>query len=76
MEADRHAEADEHVGDGQDQKVAGGDGATPKQPQRGQKAGKRQDDGNDGDAALEGRGAGMQIRFRVHTYKPARKGAS
>ena len=58
MEADGHAESDEYIGDGQDQKVASGDRATPEQPQRRQEAGKGQDDGDDGDAALEAEALG------------------
>ena len=53
MEADRHAEADEHVHHGEDREVAAGHGAAPQQRDRGEEAEEGQDDGGDGDPAFE-----------------------
>jgi hypothetical protein len=69
VEADRHPEADEDVGDGEDGEVAGGDRAAPEQPQGDEEAGERQDDRHDGDAALERRRVRMSVG---HGYKDAR----
>ena len=53
MEADRHAEADEHVHHGEDGEVEAGDGPAPQQPERNEEAEERQHHGHDGDPPLE-----------------------